>query len=544
MAQHRSKTAISVEGGGQIQWDFAEPDSDDDSGPTERWLRRGPVLFKDPDPRKLFVGQQSLEDFLELSRQQGVFILRELLAGLDWSSFESGYLGGGRSPYHPRVMMGLVLLGIMTGRTSLRALEVLARFDVRCWWLTGGVMPDHSAIGKFLDRHGEVLTTKFFDDLTGNIIKSLGSNCSCIAGDGTVIEACSSRFKMLKADAAARAAAEARARAAAEPGNKKLADLADLAQQAADTAKKRSDERRAKKRKNPDAPVCPAEPEAMFQPQKNKTVRPSYKPSALSNEERIITGQTVDPSNESIVVEQMLEQSERISGQQVDELLLDAGYFTALVVLFCYGQDVRLLCPQGKSEPGGVKPKKSEKQIPKNRFTYDEERDEYRCPAGQRLKRLERSKAKDGKYGWVRYRCDACDGCSYKPKCARGKGGRSIKRYDHEELFEAQLQVMQNPQAQKRYSKRQGMIEPIFGELRHIQNLHRFRRRGLAKVRLEFSLHCSAHNVRRFLVLCCRREGLPWLIFVCHSLWRMWVVTVLWAGMSHNRARTTVPCHP
>ena len=50
------------------------------------------------------------------------------------------------------------------------------------------------------------------------------------------------------------------------------------------------------------------------------------------------------------------------------------------------------------------------------------------------------------------------------------------------------------------------MVEPVYGELRHLQGLNRFRRRGTSGVRLEFALHCSAHNIRRYLALRSRAE--------------------------------------
>ena len=45
------------------------------------------------------------------------------------------------------------------------------------------------------------------------------------------------------------------------------------------------------------------------------------------------------------------------------------------------------------------------------------------------------------------------------------------------------------------------MVEPEFSELKGIQGLQRFRRRGLDKVRLKFALHATAHNLRRLVAL-------------------------------------------
>ncbi len=498
----RRGQARAVGDGRQLEWTFETEKPRTQTKPK----RRGQLRFKDPDPLSIFIGPKRLDSFLVDTEQAGVLSQRELLECLDWAPFKGTYQGGGRVPYHPRAIVSLVLLGIMEGRSSLRSLEVLARCDARAWWLTGGIMPDHSLIGRFLVRHQDLLTVEFFEQLTRQILRRTGSDASRVAGDGTVVEAAASRFNLLKQEAAEQLASEAKSATDAEPDNKQLHDKAKLAQQVAQTAKKRTDTRKAQGRKKPDALVSPTEPEAMMQPQKDDKVRPSYKPSILANEDRIITAQAVDPGNEAQMIEPMVDQSERISGQKADEMLLDAGYFTAVVLYLCYSADISLLCPQGRTTGNGSSVTTPNKQIPKNRFSYDTDRDEYMCPAGQRLSSFHRYKGGKDKAGrealpYTQYRCDKCAGCSYQPQCSKNGKSRTIKRYDHDELVEAQIEVMGQTQAQRVYSKRQWMVEPVFSELRYIQGLMRFRRFGLQKVRLEFSLHASAHNLRRYLRL-------------------------------------------
>jgi hypothetical protein len=52
---------------------------------------------------------------------------------------------------------------------------------------------------------------------------------------------------------------------------------------------------------------------------------------------------------------------------------------------------------------------------------------------------------------------------------------------------------MENPEARERYLKRQGMVEPVFSQLKCRQGLRRFRRKGLKAVRCEFALHAMAY---------------------------------------------------
>lgn len=102
-----------------------------------------------------------LPDYLKQSGIRDVFIVRDLLEAQDGSAFEMAYRPGGRYPYAPRAMMGLIMHGVMQGRSSLRELEHLACVDLSCGWLTGGIMPDHSVIGRFIQQHEALLTDDF-----------------------------------------------------------------------------------------------------------------------------------------------------------------------------------------------------------------------------------------------------------------------------------------------------------------------------------------------------------------------------------------------
>ena len=96
-------------------------------------------------------------------------------------------------------MIGLILYGIMQGVTSLRTLERMARVDLGCMWVSGGIFPDHAIIGRFINMHRESMTGDFFENLTRAVLKKTDSDGRCLAGDGAVIEAaCSSRKPLSK----------------------------------------------------------------------------------------------------------------------------------------------------------------------------------------------------------------------------------------------------------------------------------------------------------------------------------------------------------
>ena len=98
------------------------------------------------------------------------------------------------------------------------------------------------------------------------------------------------------------AAKESRRRAKADPENEKLGRQAEQAEGVAQAVRERvATRRRQRSKKAKDAKVSPSEPEAVFQPLKNKSIAPSYKPTLLANQERIIVGQQVQPPRRHVV---------------------------------------------------------------------------------------------------------------------------------------------------------------------------------------------------------------------------------------------------
>jgi transposase len=492
--------------------------------PSERTHTGEPVRFVQPDPREIFIGGRRLDEYLRDSGQEWPLKVRTFMGQRDYSKFVEKYKSGGRPPYAPVLMLSLVLYGLMKAVTSLRGLEQLARMDLGCMWVSGGIAPDHSGLGRFLLLHSETLTESFFEELTRQVLKEVGGDSRSVAGDGTVIQAAASRLNLLKAEAAADAAREAREAAAGAVGDEAVAEKARRAEEVAGVAMEREQERRKKGRATSGGLVNPCEPEAVVQPLKSGQIAPSYKGSVLANVQRVIVAQHVDPSSEVAAVGPMLKQAARTGEGPVAQASFDAGYFSGEVLGMAVEQNIDVVCPEGKAQQEGDWEKHSTKQFPKVRFTYDEESDTYRCPAGEQLRVVGRFAGNEKVPGYKKYQATACEDCPLRAQCTSGQGGRSIKRYAGDELKEAQRQVMKQEGARQRYRKRQGMVEPVFSALKGVQGLRRFMRRGLGKVRLEFSLHACAYNLRRWLQLMARAgtgrtAAFLWMILVVVYPW-------------------------
>jgi transposase len=471
------------------------------------------IEFLNPPPEAIFIGEAPLRQYLRQNGLTWVIRLRRLLAKSDLSGFVSAYDPQGRKAIHPVVMLGLIVYGILERRWSLRDLESLARRDVGAWWLCGGLQPDHSTIGKFIQLHRAVLSEPYFVDLTRLLVKKLRLPAGEVAGDGTVMEAAASRYRALQAEAAQQAAAEAKAAARAD-------DAAAQAQvERAEQAAAVAEERAAKCKQSGGNPkrvrVNPTEPEAVFQPRKDGARRFCYKPSVLVNAERLIVGQHLHPSNEGTSITPMLNQYHSLFASYPPRTLLDGNYHCAEVLGLFVNLELDLLCPPGKADLGQWQKQYRAGKFPKNAFAYEEEHDVYRCPAGHPLPATQRGKDSwGGEY--QRYGGAPCHDCPLRARCTTAKGGRTIKRYASDEWKEAMAQVFAHERARRCYRHRREWVEPVFAEFRERQGLTRFHRRGLAGVRVEFSLHTIAYNLKRTISLEAQ-QGL--LVFITAQIW-------------------------
>ena len=449
------------------------------------------------DPLAIVIGTTPLDQYLRESGQTNVFTVARLLDEQDWTEFDSSYAATGRPPFSPRQMMGLILYGVMQGVHSLRELERLARLDLGCMWITGGIAPDFTKIGRFITRHQTLLTSSFFESLTRHVLKATGSKTERLAGDGTVIEAACSHYKLLKADAIRTRAEDARAALTAEPDDVGVQREHRISEQCVKALEERTLARERSGRSTETLSVSPTEPEAMVQPLKRKKgFSTSYKPSILANEDRIITAVAIDPSSETKVVAALLDQSERVVRGKPEEVLFDAGYFDDSVITATLERDISLLCPDGQL-PGKLK---QGNVFPKAQFEFDESTERYRCPAGRTLIFMKSFEATRTKPARRQYGTTACGECAIRADCTTQKR-RHILRNANDEKRDALRHVMRQPQVRRVFAQRKAMVEPVFSHLRGKQGLNRFRRRGLAAVAGEFALHALAHNLARAVAL-------------------------------------------
>ncbi len=128
-----------------------------------------------------------------------VYFLLEVVGEFDLSRIEAAIQSKdprGTQPYHPRMMVGLLLYGYCVGIASSRKLERASQEDVAFRVLCGGNHPDHTVISEFRRRYLEVLEGLFLQVLRlcqeAGLVK-LGH----VALDGTKVQANASKHKAM-----------------------------------------------------------------------------------------------------------------------------------------------------------------------------------------------------------------------------------------------------------------------------------------------------------------------------------------------------------
>jgi transposase len=133
----------------------------------------------------------------------------------------------------------------------------------------------------------------------------------------------------------------------------------------------------------------------------------------------------------------------------------------------------------------------------KQRFTYDVDQDQYRCPHGALLPRR---KVKSTERVIV-YQADAetCNGCPLKANCTASDRGRQVHRSFDEAYLDRVRSYHSTEPYKKAMRKRKIWVEPLFGEAKAWHGLARFRLRLLEQVNIEALVIATGQNLKRWL---------------------------------------------
>ena len=409
------------------------------------------------------------------------FVRDTVREGLDLSAILGMYAEDrGYPPYHPGMMVALLLYGYSRGVYSSRRLAQACEERVDFMAVTGLNRPDFRTISDFRKRHLAALSDLFVQVLrlcqAAGLVK-LGH----VAVDGTKLKANASRHKAMSYGRMKTAEPKLAAEVAAWLAQAEAADKAEDSEHGAD---RRGDEtpdwmadkqrrleriRQAKARLEAEAAIDPAD----FDPDgpgpssgmrergaRKKASEDAPKPPPPDKAQRNFTdgdsriqptrdgfiagynGQiAVDAAHQIIVAHQLatnpadfgaliplVDQAQANLGRKLREVSGDTGFATEANIEAMNMRKISAYLPPGRARHG----------------------DDHAAGARTLLK---------------------------KP------------------LMNAMAQKLRRGGRRSRYRLRKHTVEPVFGHIKHARGFRQFHLRGLQKVRAEWALICTAHNL-------------------------------------------------
>ncbi len=153
--------------------------------------------FREYAPDQQLLLPPSLRDWLPENHL--ALLVSEVVDALDLSAIFAVYERGdgrGMPPYHPKVMVKLLVYAYCTGRPSSRKIERATYDEVPYRVLAANQHPDHDSIASFRKRHLQALAGLFVQVL--EMAKQMGLvKLGHVALDGTKIKANASKHKAM-----------------------------------------------------------------------------------------------------------------------------------------------------------------------------------------------------------------------------------------------------------------------------------------------------------------------------------------------------------
>lgn len=189
-----------------------------------------------------------------------------------------------------------------------------------------------------------------------------------------------------------------------------------------------------------------------------------------------------DVSNEATdvgTIGPMIDKIKRIPGVELKRIYADSAYTSQLDLEACRERNVEILGPvQENSFTKAQQAKKTDQQIPRDKFKYNVDSHSFTCPAGHSMPYSNREVLKrvNGEVVRERFRqsLENCQACPLAAQCLRGGKRRSVSRTVGQEIVEEQKAKMTDEIARECRAIRAQTIEYTNANIKQRIGLRRF----------------------------------------------------------------------
>ena len=406
----------------------------------------------------------------------------------------------GRPGYHPAVLLKLYIYGYLNSIQSSRRLEREAQRNVELIWLTGRLMPVFKTIAGFRKDNRQAIRKVCLSFV--ELCRELELfSAKLVAIDGSKFKAVNSRDKNFTRKSVRRRMKKTQANIdrylakldAVDDEEPELREVtADELKQKIASMEAKMEELKAREievQGHPDKQVSATDEDArsMMKPGGGSVVGYNVQTAVDEKHHLIVSHEVTNATTDHQQLDTMAKQAKKVLQTKTLTVVADAGYYEGKAIAECYDADITALVPKTDTSPA-----KSEGRYSKADFRYDAKRNEYVCPAGERLSKRGESREK-GKTLWV-YRTKHCRRCALKAVCTTDEV-RKIKRWEKEDVLDkVATELMQEHDAMR---QRKALVEHPFGTLKQAMGSTHFLMRRLPNVKAEMSLHILAYNMKR-----------------------------------------------
>ena len=147
--------------------------------------------FREYSPDQLTLFPQRIDE--HISQNDPVRLVSSVIDKLDLSELRKLYKEQGRSPYHPKMMLKVIIYAYMNNIYSCRKIEKLLYRDTHYIWLSGNEKPDYITINRFRTRVKEEIN-QIFTQLVHLLVAQGFISLDVAYVDGTKIESKANKY--------------------------------------------------------------------------------------------------------------------------------------------------------------------------------------------------------------------------------------------------------------------------------------------------------------------------------------------------------------
>lgn len=503
---------------------------------------------KNYNNNRLFLTVNPNEDIAE---NDPVRVVDAIVEGLDLKDFKKLYKEKGRCPYHPKMMLKLILYAYMNNIYSCRKIEKAVQRDIHYIWLAAQERPDFVTINRFRNR-----VKKEINNIFTQVVLVLADQGFITLDveyiDGTKIESKANKYtfvwrKTVEKNRAKlqekihvllgqiddviaqdKAAETDKVDFTPETLTSLITELQDsLSAEPKPTDKEQKKQQREKKKQIKELEkhrdklgeyddrlaqigernsMSKTDPDATFMRMKedamnNGQTKPGYN-LQISAENQFITDFALFPNpTDTLTLIPFFNSFLSRYGHLPQTAVADSGYGSEENYRFMDDAGMEAYVKYNRFHLE-QRPRYKPNPFHHDNFHYNADEDYYVCPMGQHMTRVGTSHSKTAS-GYrsenARYRAQNCKGCPLRCLCYKAKDDRRTIEVNHRlnEYKRKARELLTSEEGIKRRGRRCIEPEAVFGQMKFNMAYRRFRHFGKDKVTMDFAFFAIAFNIKK-----------------------------------------------